>query len=380
MILYRVTRALRQPSRYGGWNRAEQIREALAGLGAPWVEVDLFDRRFGQRGANLRAGLRLWRQLPVGLRPVGLGGFSRTLWTLGHLYRLLQAAQTPAGGPGVLIWENTDDPLLAVAARATGARVVALPHNVNALYHRRPETPLADWSAALAGELAGLSRVHTVVAIAAEEQNFFRLAGLPATWLPYYPPSEHRRDLASLRAGRPERPESVLLLGSAHNEHTAAGLREQLGWATSWPESLRRRLVIVGAETERLAPTFPGVGFTFAGRLDDEALRAQMRLAAVLWVHQEMGTGVLTRIPDALCAGVPVVANRIAARGWIGVPGVQVVDHPDQLEAALGQGGTVPELPFPFRATADFQDLVRAHLQAASVAAAGSGGRVDARD
>lgn len=374
MTLYRITRALRQASRYGGWNRAEQIREALEELDAPWVEVDFFDRRFGQRGANLRAGLGLWPRLPGPLRTGGLRARYRTLWTLGQMFRLLQSAQAQKGGPGVLIWENTDDPLVAVAARATGARLVALPHNINTLYHRRPEMPLEQWTIALAAELAGLAQAHGVVAIAAEEHNFFRLADLPASLLPYFPPSEHRRELATQRESRSERPETVLVLGSAQNEQTATGMRTQLQWALGWSEASRRRVVVAGVETERLASAFPGAGFTFAGRLSDEALRQQMQLAAVLWVHQEHGTGVLTRIPDALCAGVPVVANRLAARGWIGVPGVHVVDYPEQLEAALEGPGAATEPPFPALATKAFQDLVRAQLRAATTVQAGASG------
>jgi hypothetical protein len=74
---------------------------------------------------------------------------------------------------------------------------------------------------------------------------------------------------------------------------------------------------------------------------DDELLSEQLKARALL-VHYVPTPGALTRIPEALIAGIPVIANRHAARGYEALPGIHVYDTPADLVDL-----SAAELPMP---------------------------------
>jgi hypothetical protein len=327
MLIHRVTRCLPQRTRYGGRNRTDQIAGLLRLEGATISEVDFFTRDFSERAGNLGAGLTAWRNL----RPPFKRDYP-SLWLLGRFIRLLRAA---APGGGVLAWENTDDPLLGVAARHLGWRVLAFPHNLNALYNaasRPPDARLRDLSV----EVAALATADAVYTIAPDENNFLRLFGVRAELLPYHPADDFYAELGALRKARSPRPDGpVLILGSANNAHTREGMSAQLRALASAPETLRRRVIVGGDATERLAAEFPLPGVEFAGRIPAQRLEALMRELRTLWIVQSAGTGVVTRLLDFTLAGIPVFANSIAARAWERTPGVHILDEPTKFPTLL---------------------------------------------
>jgi hypothetical protein len=50
--------------------------------------------------------------------------------------------------------------------------------------------------------------------------------------------------------------------------------------------------------------------------LSDSLMEQELMRAKALIVHQEWGTGQLTRIQEAIEMGIPVFANELAARGY----------------------------------------------------------------
>jgi hypothetical protein len=64
----------------------------------------------------------------------------------------------------------------------------------------------------------------------------------------------------------------------------------------------------------------------------------------------------VTRIPEALLSGIPVIANRNAARDQHGTPGVHVYDDRDEFIAlALASLPVPPAPPRPLAAEKRFQ-------------------------
>jgi hypothetical protein len=89
----------------------------------------------------------------------------------------------------------------------------------------------------------------------------------------------------------------------------------------------------------------------------DEALFELLAEARGLLVHQDRGAGALSRITEALVAGVPVIANRIAARSTRGYQGVSVYDTPEELRSLIAAAGfqALPSLPPPREAMDRFR-------------------------
>ena len=55
--------------------------------------------------------------------------------------------------------------------------------------------------------------------------------------------------------------------------------------------------------------------------------------------------GFLTRIPDMLVAGIPVIVNQIAARSTSGYSGVYSYQYPEELNLWLDKELPMPSLP-----------------------------------
>jgi hypothetical protein len=67
--------------------------------------------------------------------------------------------------------------------------------------------------------------------------------------------------------------------------------------------------------------------------------------ARALLMYQESATGVLTRIPEALLAGVPIIGNSIACRSALGFSGIHLFDGPSELADLLNTDLPDPAIP-----------------------------------
>ena len=249
-----------------------------------------------------------------------------------------------------------------VAARR-GLRVIALPHNIEALLPKAFPIVIdaVREGRALTAEMRWLARVEAVWTIGVFDQELLQLFGIAARRLPYVPPADRLADLLAVRARRTALPGApLLILGTAHNVPTRAGMAEQLMILHNLADGTARPDVIVaGYGTEALADRdWPGVRL-LGSRTWPEVLDL-LANAAALWVHQAPMTGALTRIPEALMAGVPVLANRWAARGHDAMPGLHVYDHNADILRLLQTLPAISPMPDAVNAEDEFVAALRA--------------------
>jgi hypothetical protein len=353
MKVLHVTRCTAGPRAYGGFNRSRQILETLSLHGIDCTTVDLFAPDFGERAGNLRAGLALAlrRGFPAPR------SYAR-LWIAGRYHRLLATAlaRSPAVHP-VLIWENTQDDLLAHAAAQLGLKVVALPHDLVAL--NRP-AGRETWPA-LAREVRGLAGCAGLFTISLEERWLLRLLGGAAEWLPYYPPAEIESLLLQVRRQRrPAVNAPILILGSTSNPQTRAGLAHQLQLLRAAGPTFGRRVVLAGNGTSDLA-ALAGPDIEVRGTVGDDELAALMTEAAVLWTYQAAGTGALTRVVESLVAGLPVAGGGVALRSTGHLAHVYPAETVAELNALLPSLPAIATPPVrPLRAEREFAGRVKA--------------------
>ena len=117
-------------------------------------------------------------------------------------------------------------------------------------------------------------------------------------------------------------------------------------------------IVIAGYGTEQLRTAFERTGARVMGTVSDVELDALQLDARALLVHYLPAPGALTRIPEALIAGIPVVANRHGARGYETMPGVHVYDSSEELEELLAADLPTPPVPTPAAAQTRFVSRV----------------------
>lgn len=343
-VVLHYGRFLTANARHGGTRRSQQLREILERSGVQVVGVALesesrrtpLARAWGvARGAVVSP---LGEMLSV-RRPAGL--YHRAMADL-------SLRSSPPGPP--VVWEGGPGESFygGWAARRNGHRVVAAPQNLDSLTPGMASAwtgrQSPDW---FKEELNELRYADAIFVLSANDRWLLSLHDLHADVLPYHPPAdieEHLLDLRRDRSARSHAGTSVLALGTMGSEPTARGFRDLLRMLErdSIMRSTAESIVIAGYGTERMRTAFERTGARVVGTVSEEDLHALQLDARALLVHYVPTPGALTRIPEALIAGIPVIANRHAARGYEAIPGVHVYDSPEELRELLAT-----DLPAP---------------------------------
>jgi len=306
---------------HGGNARSEQIAALVAKAGFVYSVID-------RTGVGHPVADRLGGVAQRVLHPGRWRGISASL--LGYYLALLGRAMRSHEGPRVLLCEDTTLPVPLWCARAHGFKTIALPHNVESLTGSGSDLRNLD------AEFHAMRQADAIFCISDEDAWLWANLGLEARVLPYGPVGKRRgrlEEIAASRAHTPPPDSPWLILGTAYNAPTREGMSTVLRWlAPALLEGLP--LVVAGHGSESLADGAPP-GVTFAGSLSDDSLDALLRRARGLIVHQDRGTGALTRIPEALAAGLPVLASRLAARSTGSMEGVSRYSTASDLLALL---------------------------------------------
>jgi hypothetical protein len=220
-----------------------------------------------------------------------------------------------------------------VAAMEFRLPMVAVPHNVDST--SAGGFCMKASFANLELEMELLSKCDDVFSISAWDSWLHSQFGIFSKVLPYYPPSvlmgqlllrRVRREsffLGSaehLRTGFPGKsPIKFLIPGSAHNPPTRAGLVSLLGFlaSRSWADGVEFH--VVGRGSENLLSGVTGTGVSsmrMHGYVAQETFEDLLVSSHAVISHQDQGSGALTRVMDSLVSGVPVIASRVASRGW----------------------------------------------------------------
>jgi glycosyltransferase involved in cell wall biosynthesis len=323
---------------HGGQHRILQVVELIRRAGFEPLQLPEGGTR--GRGARWAEGARLAVRGPFTLKRA-----HRFIPAYGYQRDRIRAALEKHRGPRVLVWEATWNLALPVAAREAGVHVVAVPQNLEALVRHAPE-PLTrdDLPHSFEHEVRALAAAATVFTISREEQWLLRLRGVDADYLPTFPPDALVPTLNRIRerraAGKPHR---YLVLVNMNNPPTAAGTIDQLKMLSEIAKRRPLEVDVAGFGTERLRGQAEGL--TFHGSVSTEKLEQLLISARALLLHQQAAAGAITRIPEMLQAGIPVIASAVASRSAAHLKGVEVYDDQHELEQKLEQPFSMPPLP-----------------------------------
>lgn len=302
----------------GGSKRSVQIREVLERNGIPYVNDDFI----------LPTNTPIVQLVKWAFRAVGFISRhypKKAIKSLPKYIRLVKyyALRIPIildkyNGQDVdFLWENTNDRDMLYLLKATGHRVIGMPHNIESLVRGKS-------AIALGAEVANLRHCDAVFTISKEETWLLRLMGLNAHYLPYYPPQAAESFLLAIRRKREQRiPKSCnvfTLLGSATNAPTRSGMQALMDYAAT--QDLPFKLIVAGYGTESLKPV-TNSQIIFRGTLSNEELEKLLIDVDGVIIFQPPTTGALTRIPEMLLAGIPVFANFNAVRNYFNISGIE---------------------------------------------------------
>ncbi len=274
----------------------------------------------------------------------------RGLRRAGALRRSFRQARHAFPTAQTLVLESTPDSALTTYAQQSGLRVIAFPQNLESFFWGPRATNGFSQQLTLEREMAGLGLADHVYTISREEQWLARLFKVEARFLPYYPPAEIADQMLEVRRQRAEnggKQGFFLLLGSGDYPPTFAGMATVVRWLGSEPAALRERVLVVGHGTEKLRAICEENGVVCKGTLPFAQLEELLLQTRAIITHQEAGGGALTRVPEMLMAGIPILSNSISARSYFDYAGVYVYDHHTELLDLLNQDLPVPPVPPP---------------------------------
>lgn len=249
-----------------------------------------------------------------------------------------------------IIWENNFPDffyLPYILKSQYRKRVIACPHNLESLISYQK----LNWKGKsklhfLEQELEILGLCDEVFTISEEEQWLLNLFGIPARHLPYFPLGGLYDSLTSIRNYRTEneRGEFFLIVGSASNPPTRIGMSTLLSDIKKFSTSKSRshKFKVTGYGTQALAKEFNSPNIEILGFSEDGILIDLMKNCKAMVVNQAYSTGALTRIPETLVAGIPIISNEGGARSYRRLAGISVFNSLEDFEELL-----LTELPMP---------------------------------
>jgi hypothetical protein len=205
----------------------------------------------------------------------------------------------------------------------------------------------------LADEVNRLALADAVFTISKEERWLLEARGLAPCYLPFYPDATLAHECVRIRNTRATLNRSdggfagpLLLLGAALNPATARGMAVQLEWLAALGPDMPP-VIVVGPETDTRFAAYRSRQVQLLVRVPRPQLVTLLESCSALLIHTTGGAGAVTRIPEALLSGVPVIANSNAARDQHGMPGVHVYDSPAEFRALALTPLPLPPAPSP---------------------------------
>lgn len=332
----------------GGSKRTAQITEILD---RHQIQQEFYDpdiTKIFQKKFAVIEGVRLLNQHKI------KSSLTKTALTqLGFNYYKRQKTMAHyAENHSLLLWESSrqQNYLMSYAARDNGIAVIGLPHNLESLVAGQ----YSDFTGLAAPwwfeeELQSLRMCNLLFTISREEQYLLKLFGLKAEFLPYHPPSEVASYLKSIRKRRENQsPSSIIfLMGTAGNKPTFDGMLNRIRFFDSISQLIPdAELHIGGYLTEMLKPHLPdNPRILLHGSLSVEQMDDLLTRCRYCWIHQNISTGSLTKIPELMMAGVPVLLNSDAARNFYNVPGIRVYENDEDCRDAMLEILPIPPEP-----------------------------------
>jgi hypothetical protein len=265
---------------------------------------------------------------------------------------LLQALRSDAG---ILLWECTrsENFFVPQLARKYGKHIISLPHNIESLVPNQSSSVSLKYSPEwFDEEISYLSKCDMSFCVSKEETLLLKLFGISSLYFPFYPTAESEQYFLNIRGKRLSRPPNkgrtrkLLMLGTANNQPTKMGMIDRIRFFTlNKPENIS--LQVAGFYTETLSAdiTIPE-NINILGTLNKHELETLLADIDAILIHQPATTGTLSRIPEMLIAGIPLILNFESARNNYGSDGLYLYENDEQFTKLLmTESFKMPELP-----------------------------------
>ncbi len=324
---------------HGGDRRTSQINELLESAGFKIQDCGNYPLATN-RWSRYSSGIKFLIRNRLEVYPD-----HRLISVCGHHYQNQKSTLEKCQDHKLLLWESTQNYLVPYITKEQQVKLIAVPQNIESLAPNSFDSFTKEsFPYNLNNEIRALTYSDSVFCISREEQWLLKLLGIEADFLPYYPTKNILLNLLNIRELRNKNSTKIrfLILGTCFNTPTKIGMIEQIQWLSKMKSRYDFEVDIAGYGTETLAEHCQQTNFNLIGSVEPEKLNHLLSNAKAILVHQQAGVGALTRIPEMLIAGIPVIANANACRSAFGYSGVYCYDSEEELEALMKQDLDVP--------------------------------------
>jgi len=330
---------------HGGVHRTEQLTEIFSnnGIDITYIEKGIIPNQpilDRVRGVINSLKFQDWEAF-----------YARRLGGFGRLYRLYEHYLGEGNFYNAIIWESTNEYITPLIAKKYNIPLIAFPHNLEAFwkarYAEKQRKNLFSLFNYLKLEIKALQLANRVFTISFEEQFLLRNFNIRAELLPYYPPNRLVNFYSNIRNQRQQTIKNdFLIIGSAINPFTVDGIYYLVDVINTYLSKEQNiKVDLIGYQTETLKSELDYPWLNICGTVTQEQLQQHLLKTKALLIYQSKGLGALTKIPEMLIAGVPIIANRIAARSATQYTGVYIYDTPEDLAMLLQKEYPIPPIP-----------------------------------
>lgn len=343
---------------HGGEHRSAQIKDILEKLNFPCFFLPLNEdiSNIAKYIIGFYAAIKYIRIPNISWRWIRRWG--------ANYYRYHKNLIKIPGSKTFLIENNRPSNLIAFHyVNYNDYKIIAVPQNIECFEHttKNPTNPSIPFRR-LKYELMALKKAEATFCISNEEAWFLSFENIKSLPLPYYPPPDLIDELNSIRRLRLSKQfkNEFLIMGSATNPYTKSGIWEVLNILNQKTKNDSYKIHIVGSGTDELKKYFHSEAFIFHGKASQEYLKQLLSEVKAMIIHQPFGAGALTRIPEMLIAGVPLITNFVSARSYHHYDGIYTYYTNDQLYKLMQRIFECPSEPeYPYLEVQTFTNFIK---------------------
>ena len=243
----------------------------------------------------------------------------------------------------IFLWEGTkpENYIYPAYFKRLKFKVIGLPHNLESLVPGQlSEITNKKSPSWLLEEIEMLKLCDIVFTISREENLLLKQFGIDAQYLPYFPAGELYNRLLEVRSNRIGKKaiktvKKLLMLGSIINVPTRLGMINRIEWFIN-SKYENYKLGIAGYSTDELKDIITDSdNIILYGSLSNNQLYEIFSEVDAVLIHQVASSGALTRIPEILIAGIPVLINSESARSNYNIDGLNIYENDIELNEYL---------------------------------------------
>ncbi|MEJ1237892.1 hypothetical protein WBG78_07185 [Chryseolinea sp. T2] len=341
---------------HGGEKRTAQLKAALSSKWNYRLIKCSFDNVFNKPigWGNALAGIGCLPELSENFNGLAASTFRDRIFEATRYRSLLALTSSLTAeieSARFCMWEsNLPGYLLTpyVLKKKFAKRVIACPHNIESLvpfqkfkWHSKEPT------ARLRTEIESLSYCDDVFVISEEEQWLLNLFDIPAKLLPFFPSDSEVEMLTKIREQREQRRSThFLIVGSAINPPTRERMKSLLTMISVLQSKLltKAQFKVIGFGTEAFS-NFTSSGIIILGGVSNDVLFDEMMNCRAAVISQGFSTGSLTKFPELLIAGIPIISDEGSARSFHRTDGVNIYRNESEFVELLNENLDPPRIP-----------------------------------